>query len=136
MESGLLPILLFIAASSALAIGMHVVGSLIGPKRQTAVKQMPYESGMDPIHDAHRKFDVRFNLVAIAFLVFDVELLFLYPWAVASRDPLGFDAAVAAAKTQEVGLTRGLIFGEAMLFIALLALGLVYAWRRGVFQWR
>ena len=63
-----------------------LAGSLIGPRRQSAVKQMPYESGMDPIHDAHRKFDVRFYLVAIAFLVFDVELLFLYPWAVASRD--------------------------------------------------
>jgi len=136
MESGLLPILLFIAASSALAIGMLVAGSLIGPKRQTAVKQMPYESGMDPVHDAHRRFDVRFNLVAVAFLVFDVELLFLYPWAVASRDASGVDAAVAAASNAGVGLSRGLIFGEAMVFIALLAAGFVYAWRRGVFQWR
>lgn len=136
MESGLLPILLFIAASSALAIGMLVAGSLIGPKRQTAVKQMPYESGMDPVHDAHRRFDVRFNLVAVAFLVFDVELLFLYPWAVASRDASGVDAAVAAASNAGVGLGRGLIFGEAMVFIALLAAGFVYAWRRGVFQWR
>src|SRR5262245_54740392 len=136
MESGLLPILLFIAASSALAIGMHVVGSLIGPKRQTAVKQMPYESGMDPVHDAHRKFDVRFNLVAIAFLVFDVELLFLYPWAVASRDSHGLDAAVAAAQSGGFDLSRPLIFGEVMVFIALLAAGLVYAWRRGVFEWR
>jgi NADH-quinone oxidoreductase subunit A len=136
MESGLLPILLFIAASSALAIGMLVAGSLIGPKRQTAVKQMPYESGMDPVHDAHRRFDVRFNLVAVAFLVFDVELLFLYPWAVASRDASGVDAAVTAASNAGVGLTRGLIFGEALVFIALLAAAFVYAWRRGVFQWR
>ena len=52
---------------------------------------MPYESGMDPIHDTRRRFDVRFYLVAIAFLVFDVELLFLYPWAVASRNPQGID---------------------------------------------
>jgi NADH-quinone oxidoreductase subunit A len=136
MESGLLPILLFVAASSALAIGMLVAGSLIGPKRQTAVKQMPYESGMDPVHDAHRRFDVRFNLVAVAFLVFDVELLFLYPWAVASRDASGVDAAVTAAADAGIGLSRGLIFGEAMVFIALLAAGFVYAWRRGVFQWR
>ena len=97
---------------------------------------MPYESGMDPIHDAHRKFDVRFYLVAIAFLVFDVELLFLYPWAVASRDAAGIDAAVKAAVAGGVGLSRGLIFGEVLVFIALLAAGLVYAWRRGVFQWR
>ena len=136
MDGSLLPILLFVAVSSALAVGMLAAGAVIGPKRQSAVKQMPYESGMDPIHDAHKKFDVRFNLVAIAFLVFDVELLFLYPWAVASRDPAGIDAAVTAAQAAGVGLTRGLIFGEALVFIALLAAGVVYAWRRGVFQWR
>jgi NADH-quinone oxidoreductase subunit A len=136
MDNGLLPILLFIGVSSALAVGMLLVGSVIGPRRQSAVKQMPYESGMDPVHDAHRKFDVRFNLVAIAFLVFDVELLFLYPWAVASRDPRGIDAAVAAARAGGVDLSRPLIFGEVLIFTALLAAGLVYAWRRGVFQWR
>jgi len=136
MDSGLLPILLFVAVSTALAVGMLLAGSLIGPRRQSSVKQMPYESGMDPVHDAHRKFDVRFNLVAIAFLVFDVELLFLYPWAVASRDPVGVDAAVAAAQAGGVDLTRPLVFGEAMVFIALLVAGVVYAWRRGVFQWR
>src|SRR6478752_8256288 len=112
MDGGLIPILLFIGVATALAVGMLVAGSLVGPRRQSAVKQMPYESGMDPIGDAHRKFDVRFNLVAIAFLVFDVELLFLYPWAVASRDASGVDAAVAAATNGGVGLTRGLIFGE------------------------
>src|SRR6188508_1982207 len=97
MDGGLVPILLFVGASAALAIGMLVAGSLVGPRRQSAVKQMPYESGMDPIGDAHRKFDVRFNLVAIAFLVFDVELLFLYPWAVSSRDSAGIDQAVSQA---------------------------------------
>jgi len=136
MENGLVAILLFIGVSTALAVGMLVAGSLLGPRRQSAVKQMPYESGMDPIHDAHRKFDVRFNLVAIAFLVFDVELLFLYPWAVSSRDPAGIDAAIAAAGTAGIGLTRGLVFAEVMLFVALLAAGLVYAIRRGVFSWR
>src|SRR6187200_2417317 len=137
MDGGLVPILLFVGASAALAIGMLVAGSLVGPRRQSAVKQMPYESGMDPIGDTHRKFDVRFHLVAIAFLVFDVELLFLYPWAVASRDPQGIDAAVGrAADIGATGFTRGLVFGEVLIFIALLALGLVYAWRRGVFQWR
>jgi NADH-quinone oxidoreductase subunit A len=136
MESGLLPILLFVGVSSGLAIGMLLAGWAIGPRRQSSVKQMPYESGMDPIHDTHRKFDVRFHLVAIAFLVFDVELLFLYPWAVASRDASGIDAAVAAAAKVGIGLSRGLVFGEALLFIGLLTMGLVYAWRRGVFQWR
>src|SRR6476659_4523657 len=126
MDGGLLPILLFVGVSSALAVGMLLAGSLIGPRRQSAVKQMPYESGMDPIGDAHRKFDVRFNLVAIAFLVFDVELLFLYPWAVASRDPVGIDQAVSLAMAGNIGLTRSLVFGEVMIFIALLAAGLVY----------
>src|ERR1051326_6173418 len=135
MDNGLIPILLFIAVSTALAVGMLVAGSLVGPRRQRAVKQKAYESGMGPIGDTHRKFDVRFNLVAIAFLVFDVELLFLYPWAVASRNPQGIDAAIRNAPAG-VELTRGLIFGEALLFIGLLAAGFAYAWRRGVFQWR
>jgi NADH-quinone oxidoreductase subunit A len=136
MELKLLPILLFAAAATGLALVMLVAGSLFGPKRNSAVKRMPYESGMDPIHDAHKKFDVRFHLVAIAFLVFDVELLFLYPWAVASRNPDGIDAAVASAAAAGADLSRGVIFAEAMVFIALLAVGLVYAWRKGVFQWR
>jgi NADH-quinone oxidoreductase subunit A len=128
----LLPILMFVVASTALAVGLLVVGGLIGPSRDTKVKEMPYESGMDPIHDTRRRFDVRFHLVAIAFLVFDVELLFLYPWAVASRNPEGIDAAVAAGLVAG----RGLVFAEVLTFIALLALGFVYAWRKGVFQWR
>jgi NADH-quinone oxidoreductase subunit A len=136
MDLAFLPILLFVAVSAALAVGMLVAGSLVGPRRQGAVKQMPYESGMDPIHDTHRKFDVRFHLVAIAFLVFDVELLFLYPWAVASRDAAGIDAAVAAGAAAEAGLSRGLVFGAVMVFMALLVLGLVYDWKKGVFQWR
>ena len=137
MDNILLPILIFAAIATAVPLGMLAVPMLLAPRRQSAVKRMPYESGMDPIHDAHKKFDVRFHLVAIAFLVFDVELLFLYPWAVASRDPLGIDAAVArAADAGATGFTRGLVFGEVMVFVALLALGLVYAWRRRVFQWR
>jgi NADH-quinone oxidoreductase subunit A len=134
MDSILLPILIFAAIAAAVPVGMLAVPILLAPRRSGVVKAMPYESGMDPIHDAHRRFDVRFHLVAIAFLIFDVELLFLYPWAVASRDPLGIDAAVAA--TGSAGYSRGLVFGEAMVFIGLLALGLVYAWKKGVFRWR
>jgi len=138
MDDILLPILIFAAGATAVSVGMLGVASIFGPRRQSAVKQMPYESGMDPIHDAHRKFDVRFHLVAIAFLVFDVELLFLYPWAVASRDPSGIDAAVrqAASMAEPLGYSRALVFGEVMVFVGLLALGLIYAWRKGVFQWR
>ncbi len=128
----ILPILLFAAAAVGLSVGLLLLGQLFGPRRQSRVKQMPYESGMDPIHEARRRFDIRFHLVAIVFLVFDVELLFLYPWAVASKNLLGTDAAVAAGLVA----SRGLVFAEAMVFIVLLALGLVYCWSKGVLRWR
>jgi NADH-quinone oxidoreductase subunit A len=137
MESLFLPILLFAVASTLLCVGLLTVGSLLGPQRDSATKEMPYESGMNPVHDTHRRFDVRFHLVAIAFLIFDVELLFLYPWAVSSRSEAGLDAAVAQATAAGVeGYSRGLVFAEVLIFIGLLAAGLVYAWRKGVFQWR
>ncbi|HUY87983.1 MAG TPA: NADH-quinone oxidoreductase subunit A [Pirellulales bacterium] len=132
MQIEVVPILLFAVCTTALCVGLLMVGRMIGPHREIPVKLMPYESGMDPIHDTRRRFDVRFYLVAIAFLVFDVELLFLYPWAVASRNPVGIDAAVS----QDLVSSRGLVFGEVMLFLVLLVLGYVYTWRKGVFQWR
>lgn len=132
MQIAVLPIFLFIACSGALAVGLIFVSGLIGPSKSNRVKEMPYEAGMDPVHDARRRFDVRFHLVAIAFLVFDVELLFLYPWAVASRNPEGINVAVASGMVT----SRSLVFGEVMVFIALLGLGFVYAWRKGVFRWR
>ena len=132
MPLSVLPVFLFVVCAVALSVGLLVVRSLIGPSKTTATKEMPYESGMDPIHDTRRRFDVRFHLVAIAFLVFDVELLFLYPWAVASRNPEGIDAAVTAGLVS----SRDLVFGEAMLFIALLGAGFAYAWRKGIFRWR
>jgi len=132
MQAAAIPVFVFVLLALALSAGLLAVCQLIGPKRKTAVKEMPYESGMDPIHDSRRRFDVRFNLVAIAFLLFDVELLFLYPWAVASRNPAGIDASISGGWVS----SRGLVFGEAMTFVALLALGFVYAWRKGVFRWR
>ncbi|MFV1964126.1 MAG: NADH-quinone oxidoreductase subunit A [Pirellulaceae bacterium] len=132
MSSVLLPTLLFVLLATLLAGGMLAVGMLLGPRRNTAVKQMPYESGMDPIHDARRRFDVRFYLVAIAFLVFDVELLFLYPWAVANKHPAGLSSVATPAGSISVNL----IFVEVLVFVGLLALGFVYAWRKGVFRWR
>lgn len=128
----ILPVFLFAIAAVSLAVALLVVGKLLGPRRRSRVKEMPYESGMDPIHDARRRFDIRFHLVAIAFLLFDVEILFLYPWAVASKNPQGTDAAVAAGWVS----ARTLVFGEAMVFIGLLGLGWVYAWRKGLFHWR
>ena len=128
----ILPVLLFVAIAAAVSVGLVVFAQLLGPQRSGAVKEMPYESGMDPIHDTRRRFDVRFHLVAITFLVFDVELLFLYPWAVASRSQAGVDAAVAEGMVS----SRGLVFAGAMLFIALVIVGFAYDWRKGVFRWR
>lgn len=131
-----------------MAVGTLVVSHWIAPKRLNPVKQMPYESGMDPIKDARQRFDVRFYLVAIAFLVFDVELVLLYPWAVASGTVRKVEAANAEAGTATASAmvrapataawtaNRTLIFAEVMLFVALLGVAYVYAWRRGVFAWR
>ena len=127
-----LPIFLFVLCAAALPVGMLVLGRMFGPSRQSPVKQMPYESGMDPIHDTRRRFDVRYYLVAVAFLIFDVELLFLYPWAVASSHGGGIDDAVSRQLIE----SRELVFVEVMVFLVLLTLGFVYAWRKGVFQWR
>src|SRR5574338_486790 len=87
------PIFLFILVGILVAIGMLLASALLGPRKKTPVKQMPYESCMDPIGDARQRFDVRYYLVAIACLLFDVELLYLYPWAVAQYSA---DAPVAA----------------------------------------
>jgi NADH-quinone oxidoreductase subunit A len=100
-----LPIFLFALAVIGLAAGLLALAHLFNPSRPGRVKRMPYESGMDPIHDTRRRFDVRFHLLAIAFLVFDVELLFLYPWAVASHRDQGPEVRgqMVATKVQGSG---------------------------------
>ena len=138
------PIFLFILVAIGTAVSMLVASAILGPRKLTRVKQMPYESGMDPIGDARQRFDVRYYLVAIVFLLFDVELLFLYPWAVASYSAQApQDAAIAqAGPASEVVATgiptafHGLVFGEIFVFILVLAAAFAYAWRKGVFEWR
>lgn len=98
------------------------------PRRLTATKLMPYESGMDPIGSARMQFDVKFYLIAILFLVFDVELLFLYPWAVTAYA----DHASPAWRN----IFGPVVFVEILIFLATLAIAYIYAWRKGVFQWR
>src|SRR3972149_9498788 len=102
-----------------------VLAHIIGPRLKTAVKQMPYESGMDPVGDARQPFDVKFYLVAILFLVFDVELLFLYPWAVSAYSAAGIPAGL-----------RDTVFVLMLVFMATLVIAYIYAWREGVFRWR
>jgi NADH-quinone oxidoreductase subunit A len=125
------PLFIYLAIVLAFAGVTLVLAHVIGPRRRTRVKLMPYESGMDPVGDARQHFDIKFYLMAILFLVFDVELLFLYPWAVvAYRDVPGSSDWVAFA-----GL-RTVIFWEVVVFLVTLALAYIYAWRKGVFQWR
>lgn len=122
------PILLYLLVVLGFAISVLIAVHVITPRHDTAVKLMPYESGMDPVGDARQRFDVKFYLIAILFLVFDVELLFLYPWAVATY-----------ATLEEPLIPRALqsaVFWEVIVFLATLAVAYVYAWRKGVFQWR
>jgi NADH-quinone oxidoreductase subunit A len=134
MHTVVLPLVLFLVCLVGLAAALLLLGNLFGPRKTTPIKRMPYESGMDPIHDTRRRFDVRFYLLAIAFLVFDVELLFLYPWAVVfgARESAG-----AAEVAAEIADGRPpMIFAGGMVFLMLLVLGFVYDWRKGVFRWR
>jgi NADH:ubiquinone oxidoreductase subunit 3 (subunit A) len=120
------PVFGYLALLILFCIGVMIATHTIGPNKKTPVKQMPYESGMDPIGDARQHFDVKFYLVAIMFLVFDVELLFLYPWAVAAyREGGGFGDTLA-----------GPVFWCVLVFILLLFVAYVYDWKKGVFRWR
>ncbi len=134
------PIFVFLIVAVLIAASMLIASAMLGPRKSTGVKQMPYESGMDPIGDARQRFDVRYYLVAIVFLLFDVELLFLYPWAVAqwSADP-GLASTVASAPGLVAGIPREFrnwVFWEIVLFIVILAAAFAYAWKKGVFEWR
>jgi NADH-quinone oxidoreductase subunit A len=121
------PIFIYLLAILAFAGVSLVVAHAVGPRRRTRVKMMPYESGMDPVGDARQRFDVKFYLIAILFLVFDVELLFLYPWAVAAYG----DSSVGIPLDR-----RDIVFWMVLVFLVTLILAYVYAWRKGVFQWR
>ena len=134
------PVFLFLLGVLGFAAFNLVATHVIGPRRRTVVKMMPYESGMDPIGDTRQRFDVKFYLIAILFLVFDVELLFLYPWAVATFRPAGELPAPAEGAAPALAATidpfRTAIFWEGIVFLVTLAVAYVYAWRRGVFRWR
>ncbi len=128
------PIFLFVIVALLIAAGMLIGSAVLAPRKTTEVKNMPYESGMDPIGDARQRFDVRFYLVAIVFLLFDVELLFLYPWAAAQWSQGSTIPTAAPARVPAE--FHGLVFGEIMIFLVILAAAFAYAWRKGVFEWR
>jgi NADH-quinone oxidoreductase subunit A len=112
-----IPIAVLIILATILAVLVIVLGHLFGPKRPTEAKSMPYESGMDPIGPGTRQMPVHFYLVAVLFILFDIEVIFFFPWAVVFK---------------RLGLF-GLI--EMLVFILILLVGYVYAWKKGALEW-
>ena len=112
-----LPTLLFLVVATGIGIALIVVGNLLGTKRPDAEKLSPYECGFNAFEDARMQFDVRYYLVAILFIVFDLEIAFVFPWALVFR---------------EIGVF-GLV--EMGVFLALLLIGFIYVWKRGALEW-
>jgi len=137
LSPGFGPILFLIVVALALAAAIMLISHVpLKLRRKGQIKESTYESGMVPIGDARRRFNVRFYLVAMLFLLFDVELVFMYPWAMVffrSAKP-GASADWAAPFIGGTGL-RGFLFAEMAVFFAILLIGYVYAWRKGIFRW-
>ena len=112
-----LPILILLVISTVMGVVVIVLGTIIGPRRPTPRKLQPYESGMTPIGPAQRRFPIKFYLIAVLFILFDVEIIFLYPWAVVFRQ-LGWFG-----------------FVEMLVFVGILLVGYIYAWRQGALEW-
>jgi NADH-quinone oxidoreductase subunit A len=115
--SNYLPVLLFILVGTGVGVAPLVLGKLLGPSRPDAAKLSPYECGFEAFEDARMQFDVRYYLVAILFILFDLEIAFLFPWAV-SLGTIGF-----------VG------FLSMMIFLAILVVGFIYEWSKGALDW-
>jgi NADH-quinone oxidoreductase subunit A len=111
------PVLLFILVGLAVGVGPMVAGFVLGPHKPDAEKLSPYECGFEAFEDARMKFDVRYYLVAILFILFDLEIAFLFPWAVV---------------LEEIGLFG---FVSMMIFLAILVVGFVYEWMQGALDW-
>lgn len=111
------PVLLFILVGIGVGIVPQVLGRILGPHRPDAQKLSPYECGFEAFEDARMKFDVRYYLVAILFILFDLEVAFLVPWAVSMR---------------EIGM---LGFWSMMIFLGVLVVGLVFEWKKGALDW-
>ena len=112
-----LPILIFLAVAGALGVVLMTLGFLIGPRRPDPDKLSPYECGFEAFEDSRMKFDVRYYLVAILFIVFDLEIAFLFPWAV-SLDSIGVVGLAAMG-----------------VFLLVLVVGFVYEWKKGALEW-
>jgi NADH-quinone oxidoreductase subunit A len=117
MLENYLPILIFLAVGISIGVLPMVFGRLIGPHRPDSEKLSPYECGFEAFEDTRMKFDVRYYLVAILFIVFDLEIAFLFPWAIS---------------LQEIGLFG---FLAMMLFLGILVVGFIYEWKKGALEW-
>ncbi|HLC16316.1 MAG TPA: NADH-quinone oxidoreductase subunit A [Thermodesulfovibrionia bacterium] len=117
LPSAYLPVLIFLCIAALFGLGSLLIGYVLRPQRKYSIKLMPYESGNDPIGEPRNRFFIRYYIIAILFIVFDVETVFLYPWAVAF-DKLGLFGAV-----------------EMIIFILILAIGYVYAWKKNALRW-
>ena len=111
---------------------MLILAHTIGPKRHGPVKDSPYECGMPVIGDTHRRFNVRFYMVALLFLLFDVEIVLLWPWALAFHKACTENATYQIADAM-VG--KGFLLAGMGMFFTLLVLGLLYEWKKGAFRW-
>jgi NADH-quinone oxidoreductase subunit A len=120
-----IPILFLLAAAVGFAAGTLIVSVLLGKfARHTKAKDAPYECGKDPIGDGNARFSVKFYLVAMLFILFDIEVVFMYPWAVVYRDMLAEHA------------TRNLILGSMISFLGILFAGYIYALKKKAFDWK
>jgi NADH-quinone oxidoreductase subunit A len=117
MLQNYIPILIFFGVALALGLLLMGLGFLFGPRKPDAEKLSPYECGFDPFEDSRMKFDVRYYLVAIVFIVFDLEIAFLFPWAV-SLDKIGL-----------------LGMGAMGVFLLILVIGFIYEWKKGALEW-
>ena len=113
--------------------GMLLAAHVLGPKRYDPVKHSPYESGVAPVGDTHRRFNIRFYLVAMLFLLFDVELAFVWPWAQAFYQSAVHGTVLPLQNGDSAG--KGFLLAGMGLFFALLTFGLIYEWKKGAFEW-
>lgn len=122
------PIGLMFIVALGFGLSQLLVTQLIGPRKRTATKLMPYECGKDPVGSARDRFSIKFYVVAVTFLLFDLEILFMIPFAVAFKSLLGFE--------KMTGVMYGTIaFIGIMIFLATVVIGLVYDWKKGAFDW-
>jgi NADH-quinone oxidoreductase subunit A len=119
-----LPILLMFVVAAGFAVGNVLLSQFVGQRKRTRTKLMPYECGKDPVGSARERFSVKFYLIAMLFILFDIEVIFLVPWAAVFKTLAGQDAAM-----------RWFVYLEMMVFVGLLLCGYIYVVKKGAFDW-